>query len=310
MRINPFRAIYNLPECKDPFKNPPDFALFCDIEMTNNCNFNCIFCHGRESKLKKGYMDFEIFKNIVGQLKENGCHGVRFNRWGEPTLHPQLISIIKYTKSMGLLAHLTTNGSLLNDNLIKGLLNSGLDSIIVSFQGMDKKGYTEMRGDNYDLVKKNVLRFIEMRGENSSPFLQINSSSTNETKEQKEAFIKEWTDAGCDETNVLYTTFDRIRNRAKIKNILPRCRELSKKFKCQEVQIKLSINWNGDVTPCCLDSNNRMILGNVKNDKLIDLWNCDTVKAIRKLTELKRQDLFILCSKCQLNADFRGLEKE
>jgi MoaA/NifB/PqqE/SkfB family radical SAM enzyme len=93
---------------------------------------------------EKGFISDDTFRNIINSIKGREI-GIRFIRWGEPTLHQKLIEYIKEIKNEGHLCHINTNGMLLNDRLIYELINSGLDSIKFSFQGVDEKSYNEMR---------------------------------------------------------------------------------------------------------------------------------------------------------------------
>ena len=69
---------------------------------------------------------------------------------------------------------------------------------------------------------------------------------------------------------------------------------------------KLSIDWDGTVSPCCLDYDQQLSIGNINKDNLLDLWNSEELKAIRTLLANKRQDVLLLCSTCELNYPFRG----
>ena len=42
---------------------------------------------------------------------------------------------------------------------------------------------------------------------------------------------------------------------------------------CSQPFSRLTILFNGDVTPCCVDWSHKLVVGNVKNESLDDLWN-------------------------------------
>ena len=44
---------------------------------------------------------------------------------------------------------------------------------------------------------------------------------------------------------------------------------------CPEVFNKLSINWDGTLTACCTDSDNKMLLGNIKESSVTEIWKSD-----------------------------------
>ena len=64
--------------------------------------------------------------------------------------------IIKYAKSKGILETIiNTNATMLDDNKSKELISAGLDFIIYSFDGGDKKTYEKMRIGRF---KKNSFK--------------------------------------------------------------------------------------------------------------------------------------------------------
>ncbi len=59
------------------------------IELTNICDFNCIFCAKSIMKRSQGYMDKELAMRLISEVHENNvCEKITFHVMGEPTLHP------------------------------------------------------------------------------------------------------------------------------------------------------------------------------------------------------------------------------
>ena len=136
-RKNPFNEIYAQLNGND---GDFDFPVCIDMELTNNCNLHCLFCPTGTgtSTRNKGFMAEEVFQRILGNIKGKKI-GLRFSRWGEPTLHPKIKDFFKMAKEDGHLLHLNTNGQLLNETFITDLINTGLDSLKFSFQGWMKR---------------------------------------------------------------------------------------------------------------------------------------------------------------------------
>lgn len=302
--MNLWRSIYDLPQSIDPWKNGiPKFALYLDIEPTNHCNFKCKFCVGQQQITRpKGFMDEDLFLKICKQAQKYGCKGIRFLRWGEPLLHKKLSWMIKTAKRHGMLTHVTTNGFFLKEQRIK-IIGSCLDSLIVSFQGLNKKEYKKLRNNNYDKIIDNIKKFQVINPNHT--WVTASTTVTNESEKK----INDWKNKMLkivDDVSINYTWFKRLKDKSKVQDIIKKSKKLSHIFKCQEVMIKLSIDWDGTISPCCLDYNQQLSLGNIKKDDLMDIWKSKEVKAIRDLLASKRQDLFVLCSTCELNSSFRG----
>ena len=146
---NPWSVIYN--KCDkgtmlEKLANLASFPDYLDLELTNHCNLACTMCPTgmNVSSRPKGFISSELMRRIILECSQYGC-GVRFVRWGEPLLHPHCVEYIKAVKSAGLLCHINTNGSLLDDGFISDILKCGLDSIKFSFQGLDEYDYNRDR---------------------------------------------------------------------------------------------------------------------------------------------------------------------
>lgn len=82
-------------------------------------------------------MSEDVIETIIRNIKKYNIPGVRFIRWGEPTMHPDYIEIIRKVKEAGAITHINTNGLLLDEDQMRQLVEAGLDSIKFSFQGAD-----------------------------------------------------------------------------------------------------------------------------------------------------------------------------
>jgi len=305
---NKWRDVYDSKQSKNPWKYPSNFPLYLDVEPTNWCNFNCSFCVGKQQMTRpKGYLDLNMFKDICKQAKNMGVLGIRFLRWGEPLLHPNILEIIKIAHEHGLLTHITTNASMLNSNMSSKLLPY-LDSIIISMQGTNEDEYKKFRGNNFDKLFKNIEWLKHDRDTSGDhTYITISTTITDETEEQVQSFKDTWKPY-CDDITVAYTWFKRLENKNPVKDEIKRATKLLHRFKCQEVMIKLSIDCDGSVSPCCLDYDQQLSIGNIKDNTLKELWESEQTKAIQTLLTNKRQDIFTLCNTCELNTGFRGKE--
>src|SRR3989338_3115998 len=80
-----------------------EFPLFIDIEVTNACNLHCPFCSRVGKKIKEEFMLFDNVKKIIDQGADNNLYGVKFSIIGEPLLHPQIHTFVRYAKQRGLI---------------------------------------------------------------------------------------------------------------------------------------------------------------------------------------------------------------
>jgi len=103
-------------------------------------------CRCWEAEWSKDYLDDE---QLIKSIKDlNDLYEVNniVLTGGEPLLRKNLDNIIKICKKMGLKTTLTTNGSLLDINMIDRFLESGLDIISLSLDSLDPNKHDEIRG--------------------------------------------------------------------------------------------------------------------------------------------------------------------
>jgi MoaA/NifB/PqqE/SkfB family radical SAM enzyme len=189
-RINPFNEIYAQLNGND---GDFDFPVCIDMELTNHCNLHCLFCPTGTgvSSRDKGFMTYEVFQKVLGDIKGKRT-GLRFSRWGEPTLHPQITNFFRRAKEDGHLVHLNTNGQLLNETFMKDLINAGLDSVKFSFQGVDEQSYQEMRQDaRFTKLVRNIRTAHGIRGSRTLPYIHVSTTTTYETDDAIKRFKEE-----------------------------------------------------------------------------------------------------------------------
>lgn len=318
IRNNPFGEIYTELNNNDGYF---EFPLCIDMELTNNCNLHCLFCPtGTGSSIRnKGFMSEETFMAIINSLHGQNV-GLRFIRWGEPTLHPKLIKFLTIAKKNGQLLHLNTNGQLLNETLINDLVKLGLDSIKFSFQGVDEKTYQEMRQDSsFNTLMNNIKMFHQIRSENISPFIHIATTTTYETESEIEEF-KNYMSPYCDYITVGRTKLEHINvnkttklnDNQKITLTELKTKEslIKKRLKiCPEVFGKISIDWDGQVTACCSDYNGEMIIGNIHKNTISEIFHNDIMEKYRNMLRKKEFEKISLCSRCFDYMQIQGKNK-
>ncbi|MFH1822322.1 MAG: radical SAM/SPASM domain-containing protein [Patescibacteria group bacterium] len=308
-RENPFNKVYNKKEFKNVLNNkekPAKFPYLIDIELTNVCNLNCIFCGQQTMKRTKGFLDEKIFKKAINECGKHKTP-IRFIRWGEPFLHPKIFEFINYIKNKGLSLHITTNGLAIKEPQIKNLAKAEVDSLIFSFQGATKKQYELMRNNKqYDKLKANILKLVKLRGNKAKPFIHISSTMTNETEKEIKTFIKYWgsivDSVGTGSTNLSKLSNNQIKKFANIKKFdyLRKQEKIKKCYRsCTEVYQKLSLDWDGKVSCCCGDYDNFMTVGDLNKDTFYDIWNKSwKLKNFRKMLDSSMFKSLTLCSTC------------
>ena len=140
------------------------------VEPTNACNLSCATCVRHAWDEPEGLMEWATFAAVVdgmaaASVAAQAAPGtVAFMGLGEPLLHPRFLDMVEAAKARGLRAEVTTNALLLDDAMAAGLLEAGLDQLVVSIDGASAEAFGRVRGASLSRVVENVRRLHDGRG--------------------------------------------------------------------------------------------------------------------------------------------------
>jgi len=270
--------------------HPP--AIY-NFELTNKCPFKCIMCARTNNMTRsQGIMDFNVFKKAIDEFVEINPsfaknEGIRLHGFGESLLHPEFGKFISYAVSNGVNAGLSINPLMLTDRVIKELLDAKPAELFISFDGHDDETFKKIRGisNAYWKSKQRLLKFLEQKDRIGCKIRvtvsMINFPDNYESINELENFWRAtkgvdyfvikpfitW-DGNADDVKLLHkNTFKSNKN-----NMVT----------CDFPWRKMTINWDGDVTPCCYDYNKRYVLGNIAKEPLSEIWNGKKMVSLRK----------------------------
>lgn len=135
------------------------------LETSGSCNFRCRHCPNGLHNPKRGNMSVELFNTLVKQFED--CHYVPrvavLYHGGEPLLNPNIFQFANMLKEFGVKTiKMVTNGSLFTDEKISEFLDSGFNSVEISFDGKSPEENDYIRkGAKFICDSKNVLNLIE-----------------------------------------------------------------------------------------------------------------------------------------------------
>src|SRR5512143_1147940 len=118
----------------------PVLPEIVQIESTNICNAKCVFCPRDEMHRRQGVMSVELFRKVVDECAALGITHVRMHNYGEAFIDRKLVEKIRYAKARGIQeVGVITNGSLITDDIARGIVEAGLDAINISVDASGKE---------------------------------------------------------------------------------------------------------------------------------------------------------------------------
>lgn len=270
--------------------------LQIDLFAVDVCNLKCPMCPRQDYIPGKGFMDFATVKRIIDDATSHGLCALNFGGLGEPTVYPELINVIRYAKLKGVVdVNMHTNGTRLHHDFNKRLLDSGLDRLTISLDSADKEQYEKIRiGARFEKVCAGVEDLINQRNVHPSARMHIKANfieMNEDDPEDKNNFLSYWSDK-VDRISILRYLDCQNGNEGLFhkKNYVQ-----DKDFCCAELWRRLAIWSDGTATICFRDIKKKMIVGNIHNQSIAEIWAGAKLQQVR---DAHRQGTFKKCGLC------------
>lgn len=279
------------------------------VEITNSCNLKCSFCP--EGKREKEFMFVEKFEHIINQIKEY-TNLIALHVKGEPLLHPNLKEILNVCKENKMLVNITTNATLLEKNLDTIIESGAVRQLNLSLHSITKNENTDKYNfENYiksvlnsskEILEKTEiiisyrlwnLENIEKNSENYHILNALESAFNVENLKEiakKEKFVKLAENAFLNQD--LEFVWPSLENEI-----------ISEVGSCWGLRNQVAILVNGDVVPCCLDGEGKILLGNIFDSDFSDIINSEYSKELIKNFE-ENKIIHNLCKRCGFRGKF------
>lgn len=169
------------------------------IEPCNVCNLRCPLCAcgtGNDPR-PNGFMSFDAFRQILEQTSAMALV-LRLDGMGEPTLHPQILEMIRLAKSYKLSVTLHSNFNTEKSKAAEEFVASGLDRLVVDIDGATQESYARYRvGGNLERASRNFRRLVEVRRQRHlhRPIMEIQSIEFDWNRDELpliRAMAEEW----------------------------------------------------------------------------------------------------------------------
>ncbi|HXT71504.1 MAG TPA: radical SAM/SPASM domain-containing protein [Vicinamibacterales bacterium] len=252
----------------------PRWPDIVQIESTNLCNAKCVFCPRDEMHRRQGVMDFDLYRKVVDECAALGITHVREHNYGEPFLDKQLVEKVRYAKSKGIReVGMISNGSLITEDIARGMIEAGLDAINISVDAAGKEVFESTRVHlDYDTVIANIRTLVRLRNEagKTHPKL-ILSFVRQDNSADEQAFIAEWSKV-ADKIHItdLHNWAGTLNERTNVT------------YPCYRLWLTFTVLWDGRVSMCCADFDGRHIFGDLRTQTIAEVWNSRLYRAARK----------------------------
>ncbi len=280
------------------------------IETVAGCNANCVFCPNKKTSATVPIgrpMDWELYHSIVDQAVDWGIKRLSPYLNNEPLLDPELperIAYISRHKKEFQYTKINSNGSLLTEKMAKGLLDSGLNRVNFSVQGIEEEPYMDLMQLPLQRTLDNIDRLLELKrsGNYKLPSVRVCMLVTQQIKSQREKILEYWSQRG------VRVNFNQIENRGgheSIKSDEIAIGTLDNFDWCNRMFNQMYIAYDGRALMCCADWEYKGVMGDTNTQSLREIWNNPKYQSFRRRF-LSGQVEGMLCDGC--TKDSAGIE--
>ena len=295
------------------------------LDITNRCNAKCVWCP--QPRLKDlGAMQMPLFKKIIDNYATRGGI-IRFGTFGEPLMDKTFVQKIEYLKQFPSIhkVELLTNAFFLNEKISSMLIDNGVD-VEISLDELEKTTFEEIKKMSYDVVRTNILRFLELNDAAQNPVrvnFRVKSSLSRKETMAHELFAKitahqctvEVTPIEEDNISNWAGEFDKDSfyeehmHRSDItKTYNYKQFNLSNTAPCNQLWKWLVVNWDGRVVLCCVDMFATEVMGDLQENTIEEIWNGPVLTELReKMVQRKRFEI-PTCKNCDLHLGWQNLK--
>jgi len=284
------------------------------IEPTTACNLGCPECPSGLKQFTRptGKLDAGFHERMLNQVRKTVFY-INYYFQGEPFLHPQFLALIKAAKKNKIYTSTSTNAHFINEKTAKKIVESGLDRLIISIDGLTQETYENYRiHGTLSKVIEGSKQMLKAKKELNSktPHLIFQFLAVKPNEHEIPQVFQLGKEMGIDEVRIKSAQLYDFKNG---NPLMPENEKYSRykrqldgtyklKYKtgnhCWRMWSSSVFTWDGKVVPCCFDKDAKHILGSLEKEDFTAIWKSKKYTSFRKaiLTERNKIDICRNCS--------------
>ncbi len=296
-------------------RSPRQFGMPASIaiEPTTSCNLRCPECPSglRSFSRPTGMLQRELFEKIIDDIHKQLFY-LTFYFQGEPYLHPDFLSLVRFAASRNIYTATSTNAHFLTEEKARETVESGLDRLIISIDGTSQDTYSSYRiGGSLEKVIEGTKRLISWKKKlnSATPHIIFQFLVVKPNEHQIDEVKSIASSLGVDEVRLktaqiydfkngspLIPTIDKY---SRYRQTSDGTWEIKNKLldHCWKMWHSCVITWDGRVVPCCFDKDAHHTLGKYNGEPFSTIWKGEDYNRFRSML-LKGRDKVEMCNNC------------
>ena len=287
------------------------------IEPTTACNLGCPECPSGLKHFTRptGKLDLGLHKKMLSELRKSVFY-INYYFQGEPFLHPQFLELIKEAKKNKIYTATSTNAHFIDQTKAEEIVQSGLDRLIISIDGLTQETYENYRiNGQLEKVIVGTDHLLQAKKDlnSSTPHLIFQFLAVKPNEHEIDDVFKLGKEKGIDEVRIKSAQLYDFKNG---NPLMPENEKYSRyklqsdgtyklKYKtgdhCWRMWSSSVLTWDGKVVPCCFDKDAKHVLGTLENNQFQEIWKSDPYMSFRQAVLTNRNGIDI-CQNCSEGA--------
>lgn len=291
--------------------------LSLSIEPTTACNLGCPECPSGLKQFSRptGKLNIQLHERILQEISPTVFY-INYYFQGEPFLHPQFLELIKSAKKYNIYTATSTNAHFITPQKATEIIDSGLDRLIISLDGLTQETYENYRvHGNLTTVLSAIDHLVKAKKEakKSTPHLIVQFLAVKQNEHEIPQVIALGKQLGVDEVRIKTAQLYDYKhgnpllpsNEKYARYKLQKDGTYALKWKtgnhCWRMWSSSVITFDGKMVPCCFDKDAHHQLGEISQDSIKNIWNSTKYNQFRSAILTKRQQIDI-CKNCSEGA--------
>ncbi len=284
-----------------------EFPSQINVDLTDQCNLACIHCshtdYVKSKHYSKIFLPNEFNTKMIDEVKLRGkgkTQYVRYTGSGEPLLHSKVFTILEYAvKNSGTTISLTTNGTIMNKEKAKKLVDIGVHVIDISIDAFKPETYKTIRKNGkLEVTKRNILNLIDyIKKKGSKTKVVVSFIEQKENEGEADDFEKFWNNAGAN-----YVVVRRLHSDSGLKQELAvsKRNELKDKERrpCLYPWERIVLKANGKISFCPSDWIGASSIVNISQKTISETWKGNFYKQLRNAHIENNYSKHSFCEQC------------
>jgi len=263
--------------------------LSMEIEVTLKCNFRCPYCYVPNKEAPENELSLDEIKDVILQARDLGVEKIIL-LGGEPAIHPNILTIIRFIRNHALEVEIFTNGSMVTEDFAEELYKNRV-RVVLKMNTFDEKLQDVLTGQkgSFKVIQKAFSNLRQAGYPSKQAFLAVSTIICRQNLDEipkiwrwlRDRNIAPYFEIITPQENALTNEWLNVRPE-KIKDVFYLISEIDRKEygyiwdpqpplmgnRCMRHQFSCLVTSRGDVMPCV---GINIPVGSIRKKRLADI---------------------------------------